>query len=242
MDLGARSSRTNARKWSRRLPVCNLLLAVSLLLLGYYQRQTTRSEDTVTGGQGGWSPPSEVHLAPVTQIAYAVNFPALLVASPLRNVSRPVFLTGFICGVLPRVKVLLYAAPLLAAMILLVRVRRLWAGCCRFELLQPRYVLELAGSLHRLTAPLRYKPMLSIAPGSQRPIEVATTSLGLNLSVDRAQYRGRHVHIYSLSCEDTLSPQCAHILARIISSLQHNYARFEVLHGGHGVVHILFAA
>lgn len=153
-----------------------------------------------------------------------------------------VSLAGFI-GVLPRLNVLLYAAPLLAVMMLLVRLCRLWATAGRFELLHPRHVLEMAGLLRRLSAPLRYKPVLSIAPSGQQPIEVATTFLGLHLSAERTQHRGRDIHIYSLSCEGKLlSPRCAHLLARLISRLQHNSARFEVRHGGQGVVHVLFAA
>jgi len=150
---------------------------------------------------------------------------------------------GSLIGVLPRTNVLLYGAPLLAFTMLLVRLYRLRPGAGRFELLQSRHVLELAGSLRRLSAPLRFRPMLSIAPVPQRPIEVVTTSLGLHLSADRTQYRGRYIHIYSLlarrpSALSAVRPSSG----RLISRLQHNSARFEMHRSGHGVVHVLFAA
>jgi len=149
---------------------------------------------------------------------------------------------GGLIGVLPRRTAFLYAAPVLAVTMLLVKLCRLRPDAGRFELLHPRHVLEVAALLRHLSASVRNRSVLSAAPAPRHPIEVVTTSLGLHLSVDRTQHRGRPIHIYSLSGERALSPRCVRILARLISRLQHDSTRFEVLDSGHGVVHILFAA
>jgi uncharacterized membrane protein len=95
MDSGAGCSMTssNRRRWRVALPIGNLLLAVCLLLLGHYQRRDVSQERSETGE---WTPTHEVHLAPGTQVAYAINFPALMVARPLKMVGQASVVGGFL--------------------------------------------------------------------------------------------------------------------------------------------------
>ncbi len=99
MDSGA-GSLTKPGKWRFILPIGNLLLAVCLLAVGHYQQRSASSEWHETTSGGEWTPANGVHLAPGTQVAYAINFPALLAASPLKTAGRPVVIGGFLCVLL----------------------------------------------------------------------------------------------------------------------------------------------
>ncbi len=94
MDSGA-GSLTKPRKWRFILPIGNLLLAACLLAVGHYQQRNASAElhETTTGGE--WTPASRAVLAPGTQVAYAINFPALIAASPLKTAGRPAVIGGF---------------------------------------------------------------------------------------------------------------------------------------------------
>jgi hypothetical protein len=101
-------SSTDRRRWRRLLPLCNLVLATCLILLGHYQQRSAedrarRAEamQSQTGGVGGWTPPPRF-LAPATQVAYAVNFPALIVTVPFKllNANVVVLDITFFCGVI----------------------------------------------------------------------------------------------------------------------------------------------
>jgi len=83
-----------------------------LIFLGHYQQR--RAEDqqrsaeavqspTTGAGVGEWTPAPRPFLAPATQVAYAIDFPALIVAFPCTLLSaNPVFLdVAFFGGVIP---------------------------------------------------------------------------------------------------------------------------------------------
>lgn len=95
MDSGA-GSLTKLRKWRFILPIGNLLLAACLLAVGHYERRNASAElqETTTGGE--WTPAHGAHLAPGTQVAYAINFPALIAASLLKAAGRPVVIGAFL--------------------------------------------------------------------------------------------------------------------------------------------------
>lgn len=101
-DSGATSSTisSNRRRWRIVLPIGNLVVAACLLLLGHYQQRTVSPESSATTTGGEWTPAGEAHLAPGTQVAYAINFPALLVVSPLKPVNRTAVIVGFLCALL----------------------------------------------------------------------------------------------------------------------------------------------
>ncbi len=99
MDSGG-GSLTSLRKWRVILPIANLLLTVCLLAVGHYQQRSVSSEWHETTGAGEWTPAPEAHLTPGTQIAYAINFPALLAASPLKTAGRTVVIGTFFCVLL----------------------------------------------------------------------------------------------------------------------------------------------
>jgi hypothetical protein len=100
MDSGAGSLIKPRKKWRFILPISNLLLAVCLLAVGHYQQRSISPQSTETTSGGEWIPAQEVHLAPGTQVAYAINFPALIAASPLKGAGRPVVIGGFLCVLL----------------------------------------------------------------------------------------------------------------------------------------------
>lgn len=99
MDSGA-GSLTSPRKWQVILPIGNLLLAACLLAVGHYQQQSVPSEWHETASGGEWTPGREAHLTPGAQVAYAINFPALLAASPLKSAGRAMVLGAFFCVLL----------------------------------------------------------------------------------------------------------------------------------------------
>lgn len=101
MTVSGDGSSINRRRWRIVLPIVNLVVAASLLLVGNYQQRNVspeRSATTATGGE--WTPAGEAHLSPGTQVAYAINFPALLVASPLHTVNRTAVIVGFLVALL----------------------------------------------------------------------------------------------------------------------------------------------
>lgn len=100
MDSGAGSLTKPRKKWRFILPISNLLLAACLLAIGHYQQRSASPEWHETASGGEWTPADAAHLAPGTQLAYAINFPALLAASPLKTVGRSVVICGFLCVVL----------------------------------------------------------------------------------------------------------------------------------------------
>jgi hypothetical protein len=112
MDSGPLDgSSIDRRMWRRLLPLGNLVLAMCLIFLGHYQQRTAEDQQrsaeavrsrTTVAGVGKWTPPPRLFLAPATQVAYAVDFPALIVAFPLTLLSANVVFvdTGFFCGVI----------------------------------------------------------------------------------------------------------------------------------------------
>jgi hypothetical protein len=102
-------SSTDRRMWRRLLPLCNLVLATCLIVLGDYQQHSaedrTRRAEAVqsqTGGVGEWTPPPRLVVAPAIQVAYAVDFPALIVTVPFKllNANVVVLDIAFCCGVI----------------------------------------------------------------------------------------------------------------------------------------------
>jgi len=87
---------TKLRKWRFILPVGNAILAGSLLLIGHYQQRSSSSESAVTASKSEWTPAVAPHLAPGTQVAYAINFPALLLVRPLKAVGQTPLVGGFV--------------------------------------------------------------------------------------------------------------------------------------------------
>src|SRR5258708_4348984 len=91
---------TNRRRWCLILPIANLVVALSLLVVGQYQSRNVSSEHVATMTRSEWTPSPPSRLAPTTQIAYAINFPALLLASPFRFVHGAVIAKCvFLCAV-----------------------------------------------------------------------------------------------------------------------------------------------
>jgi hypothetical protein len=101
-DSGATSSTISSSRWKWRvlLPITNLVVAVCLLLVGHHQQRTLSPQRSATITGGEWTPAGEAPLAPGTQVAFAINFPALLVASPLQRVSQSAVIAGFLCALL----------------------------------------------------------------------------------------------------------------------------------------------
>ena len=91
---------SSRRKWRVLLPITNLVVAVCLLLVGHYQQRTVSPQWSATATGGEWRPAGEAHLSPGTQVAYAINFPALLIASPLHTVNRTAVILGFFVALL----------------------------------------------------------------------------------------------------------------------------------------------
>lgn len=112
MDSGrSDGSSTDRRMWRRLLPLCNLVFAMCLVILGHYQQRrvedTQRNAEAVQSrtteeGIGEWTPPPRLLLAPATQVVYAVEFPGLIVAFPLSLLSSNVIFLdiAFFCGVI----------------------------------------------------------------------------------------------------------------------------------------------
>jgi hypothetical protein len=104
-------STTDRRMWRRLLPLCNLVLATCLILLGHYQQRRAEEDrlrqaeavQSQTRGVGEWTPPPRLVLAPATQVAYAVDFPALIVTVPFKllNANAVTLDIAFCCGVIP---------------------------------------------------------------------------------------------------------------------------------------------
>jgi hypothetical protein len=99
MDSGVGSS-SKPRKWRLILPIGNLVLAVCLLAVGHYQQRNASTGLGATTTTDEWTPAQGGHLAPGTQVAYAINFPALLASSPLKAAGSPVAIGGFLCVLL----------------------------------------------------------------------------------------------------------------------------------------------
>lgn len=95
-DFGG-GSLTNSRQWRLILPIGNVVLAACLLTLGYHQQRSAFPEWRVTSAGAAWTPAPEGHLAPGTQLAYAINFPALLAAGPIRSAGRFLATAVFFC-------------------------------------------------------------------------------------------------------------------------------------------------
>jgi hypothetical protein len=98
MGSGAGCSTTpsNRRRWRVILPIVNLALAVCLLVIGHYQHRSIPFEWNTSGTQSAWAPGHQGQLVPATQVAYAINFPALLFARPFKPVDRLVFLCALV--------------------------------------------------------------------------------------------------------------------------------------------------
>lgn len=103
MDFGDLYSIIFSRKikWRIVLPVTNLAFAACMLAVGHQQGYIIPSEYRVTESGGEWTP-DQVVLPPATQVAYAINFPALLISSPLYQANgtivlgRAVFFVGIV--------------------------------------------------------------------------------------------------------------------------------------------------
>jgi hypothetical protein len=80
-------SSTDRGMLRRLLPLCNLFLAMCLIFLGHYQQRKQLSAEAAqaqTTREGEWTPPPRLFLAPATQVAYAIDFPALIGTVPFR--------------------------------------------------------------------------------------------------------------------------------------------------------------
>lgn len=74
------------RKWHITLPICMLVLTSCLLAMGHYQEHNQpRKWNSPIGTD--WTPARPAPLSPTIQVAFALNFPALLLLSPLRALS-----------------------------------------------------------------------------------------------------------------------------------------------------------
>jgi hypothetical protein len=69
-------------KWRTILPLANLVVALCLFAAAYTTSSRYTQPTTSTGTE--WTPPQE-QLAPPLQIAYAINFPAVLLVNGIFN-------------------------------------------------------------------------------------------------------------------------------------------------------------
>lgn len=86
MASGDSSSTTfsdRQRRWKIVLPIVALLVTVCLLIVGHYRYRNVPPELNATDGEVEWTPGQQGPLPAATQVAYAINFPALLMVSPL---------------------------------------------------------------------------------------------------------------------------------------------------------------
>jgi Transposase domain (DUF772) len=91
---------TSRPRWRIILPIGNLLVALALLIAGQYQFRHVSSAHVAPTTAGEWTPTTQPHLAPATQIAYAINFPALLFATPFKALGRTAIARWvFLCAV-----------------------------------------------------------------------------------------------------------------------------------------------
>jgi prolipoprotein diacylglyceryltransferase len=131
-----------------------------------------------------------------------------------------------LCGVLPFAPWHLASAAVADLLALAVAVNRRITPS--YELFRPGHVSEIARVLDALAN--------SPSDGG-RPPRVARTSLGLGLSMGSLHHGRTH---YALSSrEGTLSEATARRLAALILSLRHSPASIQLLHGDHGVFHVL---
>lgn len=82
MASGVGCSIDRPRKWRIILPIGNLLIAICLLVVGDHQYRAATSE-RVPDVLHEWTPPRQDYLPLAKQVAYAINFPALLLAKAL---------------------------------------------------------------------------------------------------------------------------------------------------------------
>jgi prolipoprotein diacylglyceryltransferase len=139
-------------------------------------------------------------------------------------------------GMLPVSKWSVAAAALLIISMLLIAAWRRLESTQKFHLLHPRHVLEIAEGLSHLANSPR--PQGS----DRRPmIDVMQTSQGIQISCGETFRRHEHIRHYGLSSNrNSLHLKTAEVLARQISRLHHNSARFELIAGTRGVFHVLF--
>ena len=88
-------------QWRFILPIGNLVIATCLLVIGNYQHRDVPSKLNATGATHEWQPERIGPIAPAIQVAYAINFPALLIARVFGSTERTLFAElVFCCGVL----------------------------------------------------------------------------------------------------------------------------------------------
>jgi prolipoprotein diacylglyceryltransferase len=129
---------------------------------------------------------------------------------------------------------------LLAVSMAVVALARRFETMPRFELLDPRLIVEIADLVRR-------PPSQPSARGPQRrslsqcAVEVKRTSVGVRVSVGEIPCGGVNLRHYCLSKDgELLSPKATQLLARQISLIQHDGAPFHTVHLPSGVIHLLF--
>jgi hypothetical protein len=133
---------------------------------------------------------------------------------------------------------------LLFALAVMVSVNRRRVTACRFELLHPRHIREVAEAVQivgdaAVSLGREHRPFLPV-PGAQ-VIHVAQTSRGIRIS-SGAILQGKHLLChYTLSNQiSILSADSARLLGILIARLRHNSSRFKLIAANSGVYHLVF--
>jgi hypothetical protein len=142
---------------------------------------------------------------------------------------------------LPGSKLLLAPFTLIAISMLLVRAIRLCQDGGRFELMQPRHIHALAETMNRVALTSGARQEIPSTPEKHGRIGVASTYRGIMISASELEHGGRRLKHYCLSAGvPPLSFSNARLLGHLISQLRHSSAKFRLLRGRHGVVHVIF--
>jgi hypothetical protein len=128
-----------------------------------------------------------------------------------------------------------WVSAVLPAAMLLIAVCRRVRGSSMHALLDAIHVQEICGALRRVVHDRR-PPF--------RGTDVARTSRGLQLSGDVLRRPGcRYFHYAISSARFPLSERSARVVARLIVVMRHpNRTSYDLIHGRHGVVHVVVAA
>src|SRR5438105_2657111 len=81
----------NQYKWRLILPISQSIMAIILLAIGQHEYHAVSSHQNLTSIGGEWTPEQHDVLAPTTQLAYAINFPALLVVRLVEMFTQDIF-------------------------------------------------------------------------------------------------------------------------------------------------------
>jgi prolipoprotein diacylglyceryl transferase len=125
-------------------------------------------------------------------------------------------------------------------MALLMAWRR-FDGSRRFELLQPRHVDEIIGSLELLEISPQGAGLRLESIGSGKKVHVVETSLGYRISVGKLSMGIHSVKHYTLSNANGISSRTtAAKFARLIARVKHDSSPYRIFQGGSGTFHVLF--